>query len=230
MSKRTSWFAAVAALLVVAGCAGQKEPATQAVAAVESTLASIKEDAAKFLPEDLSAIESSLAGLKDNLAKADYKAVLAAAPDVSNRGATLQQAVAAKKAEYEAAAATAREQWTSYQDLPKMVEAIQSRVDTLSQSKRLPRNLKQESFDAAKAGLEQVKSAWSEATAAFGQGDSVTAVTKAEAAKQKGTEVMQLLGLRIESPRADRGLSIRKVGSHVRNRRSISRSRVATSR
>lgn len=202
MLKRTAWATTTfVALLILAACASQKEPASQAIASIETTLASIKEDAAKYLPEDFSSIDSSLAGLKDSFAKGDYKAVLAAAPDVSNRVASLKQATEAKKAEVEAAAGQAREKWASYNaDLPKMVEAIQSRVDMLSKSKKLPRNVSQEAFDSAKSGLETMKANWTEATTAFAAGEAVDAVTRAEAVKQKGTEVMQALNMTPPAP------------------------------
>lgn len=202
MFKRTAWATTTfVALFILAACANQKEPASKAIAGIESTLASIKEDAAKFMPEDYSSIESSLAGLKDSFAKGDHKAVVAAAPELSNRVASLKQATEAKKAEFEAAAMQARDKWASYNaDVPKMVEAIQSRVDMLSKSKKLPRNVSQEAFDSAKSGLESMKANWEEAATAFAAGEPVDAAARAEAVKQKGTEVMQALNMTPPAP------------------------------
>ena len=80
MIKKLSRGAIVASLLVLAACAGQKEPATTAMAAAESALAAVKDDAAKYLPEELHAAEGTLASLKNSLEKGDYKAVMAGAP------------------------------------------------------------------------------------------------------------------------------------------------------
>jgi len=196
MLKRTTWITAMAVLVLAAACANQKGPATKAVADAEAALAAFRDDAARLLPDDLSAVDSTLASLKDSLAKGDFKAVVAAAPDLSSRIAALRDATDAKKAEWEAANAAAREQWSVYAaDLPKMVEAIQSRVDILGKARRLPRNVSQEAFDSAKSGLDWMTTTWAEANDAFNAGNAVDAAAKAQAVKDKGNEVLGLLGL-----------------------------------
>ncbi|MEZ5531503.1 MAG: hypothetical protein R3E69_03895 [Steroidobacteraceae bacterium] len=196
MLKKSLFITAVAVLALAAGCANQKGPATKAVGDAEAALAAFKDDAARLLPGDLSGVETTLTGLKDSLAKGDYKAVLAAAPELSTRIAALRDATAAKKAEWEAATAAAKEKWTGFAaDLPKMVDAIQSRVDILGKARRLPRNVSKEAFDNAKAGLDWMKSQWAEANDAFNKGDAIDAASKAQAVKDKGNEVLKLLGL-----------------------------------
>jgi len=51
--------------------------------------------------------------------------------------------------------------------LPKMVEAIKSRVAVLSKSKKLPKNLNKAKFESAKAGLAQITPTWTDADNAF---------------------------------------------------------------
>jgi hypothetical protein len=181
-----------ASLLVLAACAGMKDPATKAVTAAETALSSIKDDAAKYLPEELKGAEGTLASLKDNLAKGDYKAVMAGAPALMSSLDSLKTNVGAKLEEAKAATT----EWTSYAaDLPKMVEAIQSRVTTLASSKKLPAGLNAAGLDAAKGGLESMKSMWADATAAFTGGNAIDAVAKAKGVKAKGEEVLKLLGM-----------------------------------
>jgi hypothetical protein len=178
----------LAATLLFA-CATQKEPAEKAVAQVEAALAALKDDAAKYASAELQAVETQVGALKEKLAKKDYKAVLAEAPQVQAAVASLQSDVAGKKA-------AATEQWNSLSaDVPKMVAAIQSRVDILGQSRKLPKNVSQAAFDSAKSGLEYMKSTWAEATSAFSSGDASSAIDKANAVKQKGNEVLQSLGM-----------------------------------
>ena len=107
--------------------------------------------------------------------------------------ATLKDSVAARKVEFDAATA----EWgTLSADLPNMVSAIQSRVDVLSKSsKRLPKNLSKDSFDAAKAGLDMMKSTWDAANADFTAGNPIDAVAKAKTVQAKGAEVLALLGM-----------------------------------
>ncbi len=186
----------VAAAMIVVGCANQKEPAMKMVADAEAALAGFKDDAAKYLPTELSGVEANVASLKDNIAKGDFKAVLTGAPQVMTAINSLKDAVAAKKSEVEAAMAAAATEWTSMSaDLPKMVEAIQSRVDILGKAKKLPKNLTQEAFDSAKSGLDSMKSTWADASSAFSSGDAVSAVEKAKGVKAKGEEVLKLLGM-----------------------------------
>jgi hypothetical protein len=76
-----------------------------------------------------------------------------------------------------------------------MIGAITSRVDILSKSKKLPANVSQQSFDSAKLGLDMMNATWAEATAAAASGNPVDAVAKARIVKEKGEEVLGLLGM-----------------------------------
>ena len=189
------WLSLAAAFIVV-GCAHEKEPATKMVADAEAALSAFKDDAAKYVPTDLQGVEASIATLKDDIAKGDYKSVLTGAPQVMSAISSLKDAAAAKKAEVEAAVAAATSEWTSMSaDLPKMVEAIQSRVDILGKAKKLPKTISKEALDSAKTGLDSMKAMWTEASSAFTSGDAVNAVEKAKGAKAKGEEVLKLLGM-----------------------------------
>lgn len=190
------WVVLLLAALVAAGCANQKEPATRAVADIEGAIASIRGDASKYAPAELQQVEAAASSLKDQLAKEDYKGVLAATPAVSAQLSSLQQAVDAKRQEAQAAMAAASEEWKALSaEVPQMVQALQSRVDILSQSKKLPKNVKAEAFEAAKSGLDSTKASWDSATQAFSSGDPVKAVELAKAAKAAGTAALQALGM-----------------------------------
>lgn len=196
MRTTMKWLALLVVTLFVAACAGQKEPATKAVTEIEASVNTLREDGAKYAATELKTVEDGVASLKASLASGDYKSVLAAAPAISTQLATLQQTVAEKKKEAEAAFAAATEQWKALStEVPDMVAAIQSRVDILGKSKKLPKNLSAESFEAAKQGLETMKASWGEAGSHFSTGEPVEAVAKAQAAKDKGAEVLKLLGM-----------------------------------
>jgi hypothetical protein len=197
MNRKTSAFLALCATALLAvGCASQKVPATQAVAAAESSLAAVREDAAKYAASDLQAVDTSLSGIKDSLAKGDFKAVLAAAPALTTQISALKDAAATKKA---AAMAAIEKAKTDYAGLTtgvtSMVAALQSRMDILSKSKKLPKGLDAAKFDGAKTAFEAAKTAAGEATTAATAGDFTTALTKAQEAKAKGTEALTALGM-----------------------------------
>ena len=63
------WLAVVASALMLVACAGQKEPATRAVADIEAAVASLRDDASKYAASELQQVEAGLASLKDSLAK-----------------------------------------------------------------------------------------------------------------------------------------------------------------
>jgi hypothetical protein len=196
MLKRNFLVTAVALLALAAGCANQKGPATKAIADAEAAVAAFKDDAARLLPNDMSSLEATLTGLKDSLAKGDYKAVLAAAPALAQKVTALRDATSAKKVEWEAATAAAKEKWNAYTtELPKLVEAIQGRIDSLGKMRRLPKDMSREAFNNAAADLDWMKSKWAEANGAFNTGYILEAANKAQAVKDKGDELLKLLGL-----------------------------------
>jgi hypothetical protein len=184
-------LAVAASALLVTGCARQKDEATKALTAIETSVSSMKEDGMKYAPVAYDGVQSTLGMLKDSLAKEDYKSVMAGTPEMNKAVDSLKTAIASGKEQFTAAAA----QWgTMSADVPKMVEAIQSRVDILSSSKKLPKNVSKDALESAKSGLEWMKSTWAEATAAASDKPS-EAVEKANAVKAKGAEVLAALGM-----------------------------------
>ncbi|MCP5327485.1 MAG: hypothetical protein H7A18_00100 [Sinobacteraceae bacterium] len=193
---RTSLLVAgFAAALLAVGCANQKEPATKAIADVDAALSTLRDEASQYAATELQSVDSALDSLKANLEKGDYKAILSGAPALQGQVEALRQTVADKKAEVLEAA---RGQWaTASSDLPKMVGAIQSRLDILTKSKKLPKGLDQATLDSAVANFDTMKSSWGEATTAATSGDFVEAMSKAESVRAKGAEVMAALGMKI---------------------------------
>ena len=61
---------------------------------------------------------------------------------------------------------------------------------------KLPKGVDQATADAAKVGLEQVKSDWTSALADFNMGKVTDAVTKANAIKAKADELLSTLGVK----------------------------------
>lgn len=191
-------IALVAALLLATGCANKQEPATQAVADAEAALVTFRDEAGQFAASELQAADAAIADMKARLARKDYDAVVDGAPALSQQIETLRTTTAERRAEREQANEAAKATWaTLSDDVPKMVQAIQSRMDVLSKSKRLPKNLDKAKFEAARADFEQMKTTWSEATAAASSGNAVEAVSRGEAAQSKGTDVMLALGMKV---------------------------------
>ena len=196
MKKPSFWVLATLAVLIAA-CANQRGPAEQAVTAAESALTNIRDMANRYAPDQLQAVDTQLSGVKDSLAKGDYKGVMAAMPALNTAISNLKDTATANQQQAEAASAKAKDAWGPLSsDVPKMVDAISSRVDILSKSHHLPKGVTKDTLAAAKSGLDSMKSAWSDASNAATSGDYTTAVSKGQAVRDQASQIMQSLGMK----------------------------------
>lgn len=180
------------ATFLIAGCASKEEPAAQAAVLAEASLAEVRVDAAKFAPEELKAAEAKLAKIKTDLANDEYKDVLSDSSRLTQEVATLKEVVVSKQTQD----AAATHEWESLSaEVPKMVQAIESRVDTLSESRKLPEEVNKEVFEAAKVALQTMKTTWAEASAAFDAGNATLAADKGRLVQAKAAEVAGQLGI-----------------------------------
>ncbi len=188
--RKQSWkfvMAVVCALAVA--CNSGKAPAEAALKLAEEAVNSARAEAETLVPDDFKSLSDDLAAAKDAYAKKDYKGALASAQSVQQRANDVMAKAKAKKDEMAA-------KWSSVAaDVPKAVEAVKSRVDMLSQSKKLPKGLDAAKFDSAKNDLNAATSAWAEAQAAQAAGKWDEAVTKAQQAKDKAMAAMSSLGM-----------------------------------
>jgi predicted small secreted protein len=195
--KKHSFFlmAALAAVLLV-GCNTQKGPAEQAVASAQAALDAVRDDAQKYAPEQLGGVEAKLSDMKGTFQQGNYAGVLAAAPGLTAAISGLKDAASAKKAEAEQALAKAKDDWgPASAAVPKMVDEIARRVETLSKTKKLPKGVSKDAVAAAKTGLDSLKSSWADAANASSSGDYTTAMAKAQAVKDKASAIMKSLGM-----------------------------------
>ncbi len=192
MLKRSLALIGVLALVVLAAaCGRQKAAAEAAVASADTAFGAIQAEAVKYVPDQAKAVADSLTATKDALAKGEYQTALTSAQALPAKITELGAAVTAKKNELTAA-------WTSMSaSMPKMVEAIQSRIGMLAKSRKLPAGLDKAKFEEAKAGLAQMTTAWTEATTAFGAGNLTDAIAKAESVKTKATTIMATLNMQV---------------------------------
>lgn len=196
MKRMSVWLLATLAAGALVGCMNQKAPAEQAVAAAETSLGAIRDEAQKYAPEQLQAVDAQVTAMKDNLNKGNYPAVLNASKDVNSSISGLKDLAASKKAEADAALAKAKDAWGPMSsDVPKMVDAIQTRVDKLGKERHLPKGVTKDSVASAKSALDSMKSAWSDASNAAASGDYSTAVSKAQTVKDQATDTMKSLGM-----------------------------------
>jgi hypothetical protein len=187
------FIALILAAFVVAGCANKMAPAQKAIADIEAAVTAAGEDATKYVPDQVQAVNDQLANLKAMFDKKDYKGVLAAAPAVLTQAQGLTAAAAAKKTEM--TDMYAGEWSTLASSVPQAVAAIQSRVDILSKSKKLPAGMDAATLDNVKTSLAEANSTWAQATQAQAAGDLEQAVTLAQQVKTRTDELLTTLGM-----------------------------------
>ena len=187
------FIALILAAFVIAGCANKMAPAQKAIADIEAAVTAAGEDATKYIPDQVQAVNDQLANLKAMFDKKDYKGVLAAAPAVLTQAQGLTAAAAAKKTETMDMYAG---EWTNLAgSVPQAVAAIQSRVDILSKSKKLPAGMDAATLDNVKTSLAEANSTWAQATEAQAAGDLEQAVTLAQQVKTRTDELLTTLGM-----------------------------------
>jgi hypothetical protein len=189
---RTTWrmLAVVIPIALVAACTdAAKAPAEAAMAAAGTAMDTLKGEATKFAPEAVKSVEATYNSAKDAIAKQDYKGALAAAQGIP---------AAAKEALAKAAANKQKllDAWNEAGgSVTKLLEAAKSRLDILSQAKKLPAGLDKAGLEKAQGSYASIQSGLASAAEQAKSGDFVGAVTKAAALKAQGLELLKSIGL-----------------------------------
>jgi len=181
----------VIGLFLVACAASSKEPAAAAIKVAEESWNAVKGEVAKYIPDQAKGVEDAIKGAKENFDKGNFDAALAAAKAIPDKVKELTAAAVAKKAEL-------AKSWEEMSGgLPKMLDAIKSRLDILSASKKLPENLDKAKLEGAKGGYEAATKMWDDAKAAFAGGNLADAMAKGKTVKEKAVKVMTALGMQV---------------------------------
>ena len=131
MSKRAILAVMALSLCVaIVACSTAKAPAEAAIKAADEALAGVKSEAAVYVPDQLQSAEDTLASARASFEKGEYQQALTSAKDLPGKAKDLAAAVSAKKDEL-------AKSWQEMSGgLPGMLNAIQSRVNILSKSRK----------------------------------------------------------------------------------------------
>ncbi len=179
-----------AAMTLLAGCESRSDAQfllSQAEAAVDKA----RPEATVATPNELKPVEATLAHMKQSFDQHEYKAVKADVPQFNSQYKTLAAAMDAKQVEN---AATIQEWATLNNEVPKTVEAVQARVDSLKPN-ALPKGVTREGLETAKKDLETAKATWEEATKAADAGKPAEARDKAQVVQAKMEELKTTLAM-----------------------------------
>lgn len=193
-SVRTSlvaFVALVAAVTFVACGDGGKAAAETAMSALETAYNAVKDDGAKYLPDQAKSLDDAMTAVKETLSKGEYTKALSDAQGLAAKVTELGPAIAAKQAELTKA-------WEGLgAGMPGVVDGLQKHVETLSKARRLPAGVTKEALDAAKTAVPALSTSWEEAAAAFKSANLTDALAKAQTVKAKAVDVMTSLGMPI---------------------------------
>jgi hypothetical protein len=189
--KSVRWFLMLLmAVTLATGCGDKnKVPADAAIKAAETAVSQAREQAGKLVPDQVKGLEDALAAAKDKFAKGDFAGALADAGALQEKAKSVLAAAQAKKDDF-------AKEWTSMSEgLPKTLEAIKSRVDILSQSKKLPANVSTDNFETAKTALTSATAEWTKAQDNFKSGAMGDAVAAAKTVKENAVKALEALAM-----------------------------------
>jgi hypothetical protein len=156
------------------------EPAKNALDNINATLAAASADAQKYIPDQLAGAQSKVAALKASFDKQDYAAVVARAPAVLAEVSGLAGEASTKRDE--SLKALGNEWRNLAATIPPSITAVQTRVDALSKTKHVPKDV---DLTGAKSGLADATASWEKAQSEFNSGNASDAVGAAKDAKSK---------------------------------------------
>jgi DNA repair exonuclease SbcCD ATPase subunit len=185
--------AALCALVLgLAGCASQKEPAEQAMAAVEAKFKESAAEIQKYLPERYAELEQTIASLRESLAQQDYGDVVEGAAAAQD---ALKRTIADARVKRAQTIAAMDYEWDELvKSMPPMIAAMDKKIS--SQRGRPPKGMSRDEWKQTIADYDAARDAWSKASADMTRATFEASVTAAREAKAKIAAIMEKLGVK----------------------------------
>jgi|SRR4051812_36561973 len=188
--KSTQALLPLAAAMMMAAC-GSRGTAQNVVGQADGALDKVKEQAALSAPHELKAAQDTVAHMHQNFDAREYKVVIADVPKFNEQLTSINGAMAANQGKV----AAATQEWSTLNaEVPKAVEEIQKRVDSLKPN-ALPKGVTKDELASAKSELETMKATWAEATAAANANNPLEATEKGRLVQAKTVELKNSLGM-----------------------------------
>lgn len=186
----TAAFAAL--LLALAGCASQKEPAEQAMAALEQKFQESGAEIQKYLPERHAELSKSIADLRDAMAQEDYGDVVTGAGAAQ---ASLKRAIADSRVARAQSIAAMESEWDELaKTMPQMIAAMDKKIS--SQRGRPPEGMTRDEWKQTIADYDAARDAWTKAASGMTRANFEESVLAARDAKAKIAGIMESLGVK----------------------------------
>ncbi len=152
---------AFAALIGLAGCASQKEPAEQAMVELEESLKTSGAEIQKQLPERYAEIEAKVAELRASMEQKSYGDVATGAAEAK---ADIKRAVADSRVARAQNQVKMEAEWDELMEsMPKMIAAIDKKI--AAQGRKPPKGMESDAWKQLVDSYDAARDAWG-ATAA----------------------------------------------------------------
>lgn len=180
------------AILGLAGCASQKEPAEQALAAIEKTFTESGASIQQYLPERHAEVSASIASLRDSMSKKEYGDVVAQAASVQD---ALRRAVADSRIKHAQMRVEMESEWTELtKTMPGMIAAVDKKI--AAQGSRPPKGMAKDAWKTTVQSYDAARDSWSKAAGEITTATFEASVLAGRDAKAKIAAIMETLGIK----------------------------------
>jgi len=184
--------ALAAAILGLAGCGSQKEPAEQAMTAIDKTLADSGAQLQKYLPERYEAIDAKITALRDAMTQEQFGRVVTDAKGVTDE---LRRAVADAMIERAKTRAAMETEWTALiESMPAMIAAVDKKLAV--QGSRPLKGMDKDAWKSLVESYDAARESWGKAAAEMTTANFEATVLAGREAKAKIAGIMETLGLK----------------------------------
>ena len=191
-SKAFFLAASAAVFLGLAACASQKEPAEQALAAIQKKFEESGAEIQKYLPDRHAEISKSIEGLRDAASREDYGDVVTGARTVE---ASLKKSIADARIRRAQVLVEMETEWGELvKDMPPMIAAMDKKIS--SQRGRPPQGMTPDAWKATVKSYDEARDAWGKAATEITSKNFEATVLAARDAKSKIAGIMETLGVK----------------------------------
>lgn len=182
---------ALAALVGLVGCASQKEPAEQAMAALEESLKTSGAEIQKQLPERYAEIEAKVAELRASMEQKSYGDVVSGAAEAK---ADIKRAVADSRVARAQNQVRMEAEWEELMEsMPKMIAAIDKKI--ADQGRKPPKDMDKDAWKQLVDSYDAARNAWGATAAGMKKETFEATVLAGRDAKATIAGVMETLGI-----------------------------------
>lgn len=180
---------------LLSACDPNKQPAQQAYAKVEASVAPVREMLEKYAPEEYEQLNQTMDSMRTKLNSEDYQGALEMQPRVMAQLAAASSAAGQRK--NEVVRDLSNEWRTLVATVPGMVELVTSRVNTLLAASKLPAGISRDTVVRSQAIVAQLSGQWNAALSSAQRSSYDDAVKQGKEVKKRCLDVATALNLKL---------------------------------